>query len=80
MSKENESNFLIVHENEVELFLININEYNKIIDNKILCSECNSIININNFGSIIKLNSQYYYTCNNKECLHSLKRKLRLCK
>ncbi|KYC50320.1 MAG: hypothetical protein AMQ22_01473 [Candidatus Methanofastidiosum methylothiophilum] len=77
LNNQNEEKLLVVHENEVESFLKSINEYENITNSKVNCSVCNVVINIDNFGLIIKQNGRYHYSCDKKECANIFKIKMR---
>lgn len=67
-----EQKILGVLEDEIELFFMKIGKKNDLINNNITCNCCSVIINKNNFGGVLKLNDQYNFYCDKKQCLEKM--------
>ncbi len=58
-----------VFDDDLETFLINIEEYNNVIDGKVKCKKCNTPITLNNISYIYPESGSIKFICSNPECI-----------
>jgi len=70
--REKAEKILGIYTDDVTDFFEKINKHDELINNNIKCSICKTIINNANFGSVLKKNDEYIFTCDLKQCIKEL--------
>lgn len=61
-----------VFEDDVSVFLNKIGILKKINAGEIFCHNCKKVITVENFGSILRLNSEYIVSCDEFDCSNKM--------